>query len=106
MHSHTFDQSEWPFDEPTNVAAFGTVRVFREDYPILYVSHDHDGDWQILCGTTNDLEHAMVVCLGCAFQKDPTIGQLADLPIGWIARRESVNHPWVREHTEPQPDGS
>ena len=51
--AHTFAPSEWPFSDPTDVAAISTRRVIEEGYPILLVTHDEDGDWLILCGTTN-----------------------------------------------------
>lgn len=97
QHEHDFPESEWPFSEPENVAAISTVQVFRRGFPILRVTHDADGDWQILCGTTSDSEDGIVVCLGCAYQHDKSIGELADLPPGWFAWRESVESPWLRE---------
>jgi hypothetical protein len=96
-HGHTFPESEWPFSDPTNTVAISTVRVFQDSYPILRVSHDLDGDWQVLCDTTVDTAHAIIVCLGCAFQKDNTIGQVADLPRGWTAYRDFVGGLWTRE---------
>lgn len=62
-HEHGFPQSEWPFADPTNTAAIITTRVLHEGYPILQVTHDDDGDWQILCGTTNDPKHGPVAPL-------------------------------------------
>jgi hypothetical protein len=85
-HRHSFVDSEWPFSDPINTAAFTTVRVVRDGYPVLLVSHDEEGDWQMLCGTTNDTADALVVCLGCAYQRDRSIGELADLPPGCGAR--------------------
>jgi len=96
-HGHTFDESAWPFADPVNALAIATKRVFYERFPILLVSHDSDGDWQVLCGTSTDGEQAMVVCLGCAYERDNTIGQLADMPRGWRAWRADVNSPWERE---------
>jgi hypothetical protein len=53
QHPHDFLPGEWPFDDPTNVAAISSRPVIEEGHPILLVTHDEDGDWQILCGTTN-----------------------------------------------------
>lgn len=103
-HRHDFPDTEWPFDEPVNAAALTTTRVAREGHPVLLVTHDLEGDWQVLCGTTNNPEDALIVCLGCAYQRDRSIGQLADLPPGWRAYRESVDQPWTREEKEPEPD--
>ena len=99
-HQHTFLDQEWPFADPVNAVAISTVKVFRQNYPILRVSHDLDGDWQVLCGTTVESKDGMVVCLGCAFQIDRSIGELADLPLGWHAWREKVGTPWIREESD------
>ena len=97
QHEHNFPKSEWPFSDPENVAAISTVQVFRQGFPILHVTHDDDGGWQVLCGTTSDVKDGIVVCLGCAYEHDKTIGELADLPLGWIAWREHIGAPWQRE---------
>ncbi len=65
--------------------------------PICVATHDADGTWQVLCGTTNDSGDGRLACLGCLFERDPSIGVLADLPRGWRAWRESVDDPWHRE---------
>jgi hypothetical protein len=104
QHQHDFPRSEWPFADPENVAAISTVQVFRQELPILRVTHDDDGDWQVLCGTTSDVKDGIVVCLGCAYQRDKTIGELADLPLGWAAWREHIGAPWQREQRLPEED--
>jgi len=101
-HPHSFSASDWPFSDPANAVAFTTNRVLRGGLPILRVSHDWDGDWQFLCGTTNAIEDALVVCLGCAFERDRTIGELADLPIGWGAWRDGPGAPWERSRNDPE----
>ena len=105
LHPHEFQESDWPFPYPINSLAISTTRVIRENYPILRVSHDYDGDWQVLCDTTNDSKHGLVMCLGCCFQRDRTIGDLADLPLGWTAWRDYVGGSWHREQKAPE-DGS
>lgn len=96
-HRHSFPDSEWPFSDPQNAAAFSTTKVFQENFPILLASHDVNGDWQFLCNTTLDPKNMFVACLGCAFERDKTIAELADLPRGWLATREHVGGPWIRE---------
>lgn len=95
-HGHLFSNDEWPFFGPTNTAVFTTTRVIRDSYPILLVFHDHDGDWQFLCGTTNETSDCLIVCFGCTYQRDKSLGLLADLPVGWQAWRGSVDEPWKR----------
>jgi hypothetical protein len=77
-----------------NTAAVTTSRHLRDGQPILFVSHDSDGEWQFLCGDIGDDEECMVICLACAYLRDKTIGELADMPAGWQARRDSVAAPW------------
>ena len=96
-HHHDLGGEAWPFADPENAVAISTVQVFHHGYPILRVSHDMDGDWQILCGTTVQTKDGMVVCLGCAFLRDRSIGELADLPMGWTAWRDHVGGAWERE---------
>jgi hypothetical protein len=104
-HKHSFLPSEWPFSDPVNAVAISTRQVFHLGYPVRRVSHDSDGDWQILCGTTTDVKDAIVVCLGCAFQRDKAIAELADLPRGWTAWRDQPGDAWEREPKEEVGDG-
>lgn len=60
-HPHTFDEADWPFEDATNTRAFSTKYVIHEGYPILTIAHDHDGDWQFLCGTTVDPKEMSIV---------------------------------------------
>src|SRR5688500_9290883 len=104
QHEHDFPKSEWPFSDPENVVAISTVQVFRRGFPILDVSHDYNGDWQFLCGTTSEAKDGIVVCIGCAYQKDKTIGELADLPLGSTVWRDDVGGPWEREQKAEEED--
>jgi hypothetical protein len=103
-HPHSFSPAEWPFADPVNAVAISTRQVFRESYPILRVSDDSDGDWQVLCGTTTELDDAIIVCLGCAYQRDPTIAELANLPLGWTAWRDGPGREWQREPKQEEAD--
>ena len=94
--------SDWPFDDPPNVITITTRQVLEENQPILLVTHDEDdGCWQVLCGMSDDPDDGRVVGLDCMYNIDPSIGELADLPLGWRAKRESPTLPWIRE---PNPD--
>jgi hypothetical protein len=104
-HPHKFRDSEWPFAVPQNALAIATKPVIEMGYPVLLVSHDDDGIWQVLCDTTTEADDCLVVCLGCCFERDATIGDLANLPPGWIAQRESVGGPWSRRQA-PSEDGN
>ncbi|MEI2433165.1 hypothetical protein RDV84_02800 [Lysobacter yananisis] len=103
-HAHRFDESTWPFDSPINTHSFTTRQVLDGGLPILEVYHDHDGDWQFLCGTTQDTADGRLVCLGCMIDRDAALLQLADLPVGWSAVRESTGHAWLRQPDEYDED--
>jgi hypothetical protein len=70
------------------------------------VSHDLDGDWQFLHdedgddSELRDEEDLMLVHFQLIVDRFPEVEQLADLPIGWMASRETGKEPWLRE---PQP---
>jgi hypothetical protein len=95
-HFHKFQEDEWPFQESVSTAAFTTSRVVNDNYPILLVIHEESGDWQLLCGTTSSKKDRLIICLGCAFEKDRSIGEVADLPLGWKAWRENTHSAWQR----------
>jgi hypothetical protein len=78
--------SEWPFDDPSNVAAISVRQVLAGEAAILFVLHDaEDGGWQFLTGAPPCEEESCVVALRRIWQLDPSIGALADLPPGWEA---------------------
>ena len=99
-YTQNLDESNWPFDVPADTAAFTTRYVLDGSRPVIEVYHDHDGDWQFMCGATNAAEDGRLVGLGEMVSLDPTLVQLADLPAGWCAYRESPEHPWSREMYE------
>ena len=94
-HSHNFQS--WPFQDAVNTSSFTTRQVLENLHPIVEVYHDHDGDWQFLCGTTSDTADLKLVCLGCMLERDATLSELADIPPGWYATRETPKSNWVRE---------
>lgn len=87
---------DWPFDQLPNTAAI-TVRSVLEGDPVLHVSHDEDDHgWQFLDGRDVDVEEGRAISMAAALDLDPTLREIADLPPGWVARRESVAAAWVR----------
>jgi len=91
-------KDEWPFADPKNVAVFTTTQVMRLRQPVLHVSHDdEDGAWQFHTGAQQvSAGDAMIVALSEMVEHDPTICELADLPCGWFAERESIGGSWKR----------
>jgi hypothetical protein len=103
-HTHSFD-GRWPFAEPENALVFCCEHVLKRERPILRVSHDHDGDWQFLCGESHAGGKPHIICMGCALERDGTLVAIADLEAGWGADRESQSSKWVREENpEPEDD--
>jgi hypothetical protein len=91
-----FLMEPWPFEDTPKTASI-TTRQVLEGAPVLHVTHDaDDGSWQFLCGITDDPADARVVGLGRMYQRDPSVGELADLPEGWEAWRSAPEHPWKR----------
>lgn len=88
---------EWPFDQAPNVASITTAGVIERRLPVLVVQHyEDDHTWAFLCGTTDETSDGRVIAMSEALSLDPSLASIADLPPGWIARRESVDADWQR----------
>lgn len=101
-HLHTF--SRFPFADPVNSLAYCTTLVVHAHLPVLQVAHDDDGAWQFLDATTDDIGEPVLMCLGCVFERDATLSEIADLPRGWGAYREYVGAAWERWQKAPAED--
>jgi hypothetical protein len=87
------------FEESPRLGVLTTAAVLS-GAPIVMVSHDaDDGGWQFLCGTTNDPADGRIVHLEDIVERDPTVNEVADLPLGWLAYRSAVGGDWTREST-------
>ncbi|MFD0784958.1 hypothetical protein ACFQZ8_13715 [Micromonospora azadirachtae] len=73
-----------------------TLEVFERREPVLLVSHDADGLWQLVGSTpadgTGKLGH-----LFHAIDEDPTLMDILDLPPGHRANRSRPGEPWTRD---------
>ena len=95
--THSHDLCSWPFPDPEDAAAICCAHVIENIRPILRVTHDWgDGRWQLLCGFEDHAPDVRVVCLGCMVVRDSSLRELADLPLGWRADRESPSELWLR----------
>jgi hypothetical protein len=84
--------NNWPFADAPDLGVFTTQPVL-DGAPVRDVYHDHDGGWQVLCGTTLDTEDARIVHFGHLVERIPSLASLADLPRGWWAGRcEDPDH--------------
>ena len=90
--------TKWPFPDARNTAVFTTRQIIEEGKPILLVTHDQDdGAWQFHTRKTVPAFEAKVVALDEIIFCDPSIVELADLPLGWSAVRDSKTSPWKRQ---------
>ena len=88
---------DWPFLDPKNVAVYTTSDIMNRCKPILRVTHDaDDGAWQFHIGKRVSTKDGKMLALSTIVKIDPSILELADLPEGWIAERESPKDPWRR----------
>ena len=92
----------WPFDQPPNCAVLTVRPIAFCGAPILLVSHDaHDHGWQFLGSGDADPSQAAVLALSEIVQLDPSVLEIADLPPGWQAWRDSKSAPWLRKEHSP-----
>ena len=77
----------WPFKDPPNLATITLRSIIEDGKPILAVFHSEAEDWQFLDGSeTLDENEARVVGLREIVDRDSSLLDLADLPVGL--------HPW------------
>jgi hypothetical protein len=89
--------SVWPFKDAPDRRVYTTKFVVDKGFPILVVSHDPDGEWEFLCGTTDKPKDAREIPLGEVVDLDVRLLEVADLPVGWRARRSDPGAPWMQE---------
>jgi hypothetical protein len=79
--------------------------VIRDKKPITFVTHEEeDGAWQFFSSDELDNfeEVAMIVGLVEIIAIDASLLELADMPVGHYAIRETVNDNWsIRQKVNP-----
>ena len=91
----------WPFKDPTNMSVFSIQQIVFGKQPILHVTHDaDDGSWQFLGTETPSESDLVVVGLEEICDLDPSIKELADLPVGWEAWRSEKTAVWVKSKAD------
>jgi Uncharacterized protein conserved in bacteria len=85
----------FPFKESENVMVFTCRHILEGKADICYVTHDEDdGAWQFLCGQNHNESDARIVSLKNIVDIDPSVGALADMPLGCGAIRENKSSQW------------
>jgi len=83
------------FEDLLDRPVFTTTYVLKDNMPILFVTHDADGDWQFHAANEGvDTTKAMLVSLQNILDHDETVNEVSDLPIGHYASRGAVGEPW------------
>jgi hypothetical protein len=76
---------------------FVTAQVLERAEPILHAVHDENCEWQFIGSSDGTAENGRVIALHEAVELDPSVLQLADMPVGWHAFRDSPERSWRRE---------
>ena len=84
------------FNDSLDKAVFTTIHVVKEHSPIVWISHELDGDWQFMGNDPIEdfTKVAMVVSLGEIIKLDKSVLKVADLPMGYCATRKSKSDKW------------
>lgn len=73
---------------------FTTRFVIEDNSDITFATHDHEGDWQFMSDDEFNESDARVVSLQEILELDSTLLKLADLPIGYEAKRNDKYSNW------------
>jgi len=100
---------EWPFPDgrfPDELGAVIQRTVLAGERPALLVVHDDEGDWLVGDGANDpNLPGASVAAhISHAIRQNSSIAELADLPLGWSARRVGPGAAWERSAHVYEPD--
>ena len=93
---HDFKPEEWPFEQPRRIIACTSGDISKSIAPVLSVFHENHGMWLFFSSDSVEEAEPVETCLGCLFKSDPSIGDIADLPCGWGARRKDPKEAWRR----------
>ena len=93
--------SAWPFPDPENAATITVRQIVDGSKPVLLACRDaEDGSWMFLTGDPFEMADSKMVSLKSMVDRDPTLVELADLPVGWEASRTAKGAPWQRSQSE------
>lgn len=91
------NSERWLFDQAPNVAAVTSTHITKDGCPILLVTHyEDDHSWGFQSGKPVSMADAQVVGMSEIVRLDSTLFEIADLPPGWSAERDTVGGEWRR----------
>jgi hypothetical protein len=82
---------------------FGVIackHIAAKTRPCLLVFHHEDGDWSFTCGGDDHDDDYVFLHYHHLTDDDASIGDISDLPPGWLAERPDVRTLWRREKDE------
>ena len=98
---------DWKFPDPPHTRVFLSETVHYGTEPVTYVSHDaEDGSWQFLGDSMAEDGGLVISCFHHPIDRDPSLKELADLPLGWYAERSERGSPWIRRRKLESGDDS
>jgi hypothetical protein len=86
----------WPFSDPEDARVITTKRIALGGGAILHAFHEPDGQWQFTDDGTLERADIEFIHLVHAIGFDASLVELADLPRGWMASRQSPTDSWHR----------
>jgi len=93
---------DWKFADSPHTGVYLSETVHNGTEQVTFVSHDaEDGAWQFLGDSMSDGGGPVLSCFHHPIDRDPTLAELADLPLGWYAERDKVGKPWIRRQRMP-----
>jgi hypothetical protein len=91
----------WKFAVSPHTSAYLSKAVNEGAEAVTFVFHDaSDGSWQFIGDSPVSKCGGVLVCLHHPIDNDPSLAELADLPLGWIAERKAPGEPWDRYDCE------
>ena len=91
-------EKTWLFSDSPETTVLTLQPILEAGRTIVFVEHDERGKWRFFdARQLFDGAEMRLVPLKCLVELDPSVSELANLPIGWRAWREAEDGPWERE---------
>ena len=82
------------FNESLSTAVLTSKYVMKHASPIVCIAHNNDGVWEFWGKELIDEAEIMVVSLGQIINIDPSVLDVADMPVEFNAIRDSKENAW------------
>lgn len=82
------------FNESFKTIVFTSKYVLSEGSTIVYIAHHDDGIWEFLGKEIVSESEIRLVSLAQIIKIDPTVLEIADMPVEFNAIRESKHFDW------------